>query len=128
MRTIFAAVILGAIASAELMDSREFEFMKYIAKWNKSYGTREEFKARLARFIETDIFISEVNAPDSEHTHTAGHNKFSDWTRAEYKRMLNPSIANKVRVPNNEPIILDDHNLGSSLNWANGNCVTPVKD
>lgn len=62
--------------------------MKYIARHNKNYGTREEYTARLARFVEMDKFITEVNAPNSGYTHTAGHNKFSDWTKAEFENLM----------------------------------------
>ena len=80
MRAIFASAVIATVAYAETMGSHEFEFMKYIARWNKSYGTREEYNARMERWREVDAFIKEVNAPDSEYTHTAAHNKFSDWS------------------------------------------------
>ena len=86
MRTIFATALLTTVSIAEPM---EFEYMKYVSEWNKSYATREEFETRMARWLEADKFIKMVNAPDSEYTHTAGHNNFSDWTEAEYKKMLN---------------------------------------
>ena len=82
------APILVAAVSATDMNPIEFEFMKFIAKFNKNYGTIEEYTARLNRFIEIDAFINEVNDPKSEHTHTAGHNKFSDWTEAEFERLM----------------------------------------
>ena len=63
--------------------------MGYVAKWGKSYGTREEYEFRMARWNEVDSFIKEVNAPGSEYTHTAGHNHFSTWTEKEFERMMN---------------------------------------
>jgi len=107
--------------------------MKYIAKWNKSYLTHEEFRARLARWIEADDFIREVNAPGSEHTHTAGHNKFSDWTREEYRKMLNHKLSGEApSAPANEPIVLEDHRdengVGSEMNWSGKGCTTPIKN
>lgn len=88
MRTFFVTALLGTYALAVDLPTIELDFMKYIAKHNKSYDTREEYQFRLERFIETDKFVQEVNEPNSEYTHTAAHNKFSDWTRDEYKRML----------------------------------------
>lgn len=61
--------------------------MNYIAKFGKSYPTVSEYALRLARFVEVDAFVKEVNAEGSEFTHTATHNKFSDWTREEFKKM-----------------------------------------
>ena len=43
----FAAALLASFASAEVMHMNEFEFMRYISTHNKSYGTREEYNARL---------------------------------------------------------------------------------
>jgi len=42
---------------AENLGAHEFQFMKYIADFNKSYGTREEFKFRMARWIEVEAFV-----------------------------------------------------------------------
>ena len=88
MKAVFATIALVGAVTAEPTLADEFEFMAYIAKHNKSYGTRAEYYARLARWAEADAFIKEVNAPGSGHTHTAGHNRFSDWTHEEYTKML----------------------------------------
>jgi hypothetical protein len=42
----------------------------------------------MTNWLETNAFVNEVNAPESEYTHTAGHNMFSDWTRNEYKNFV----------------------------------------
>jgi len=75
------------------MNSSEFDFMRWIAKHNRSYATREEYNVRLARFIEVDAYVKMVNAPNSGYTHTAGHNKFSDYTTSEYERMMNRHVS-----------------------------------
>ena len=84
----FAATTLAATAAATAMNSEEFEFMSFIAKMNKSYATREEYTVRLARFMYADAHIKKVNAPYSGFTHTAAHNKFSDWTEEEFERLM----------------------------------------
>jgi len=66
--------------------------MQYMSQFNKSYSSTEEYRLRLDRFTQNDNFIAEVNHPDSGHTHTAGHNKFSDWTEEEYKGLLSESV------------------------------------
>jgi len=118
MRSIFATALVLALTNAELMEQSEFEFMKYIAKWNKSYVTREEFKARLGEYLRIDEFIKEVNAPDSKYSHTAAHNKFSDWTEAEYKSMLTLDNAPKQDM-SNAPVFEAnaDVSVPESMSW-----------
>jgi len=38
--------------------------------------------------LRIDAYITEVNAPGSDYTHTAAHNKFSDYTSEEFKKMM----------------------------------------
>ena len=95
----FALATLAAVAVATPLPAKEFEFMKYVAKWNKSYATVEEFKHRLAQYMRLDAFIEEVNAPGSDYTHTAAHNKFSDYTEAEYERMLTRKTTSTEAAP-----------------------------
>lgn len=60
--------------------------MQFVSKYGKSYGTIEEFNFRLENFKKTAAHIKEINA--SQNTHRAAHNKFSDYTNAEYKKLL----------------------------------------
>lgn len=128
MRAIFASAILIAV-NAELMDEREFEFMKYIAKWNKSYLTREEFKYRLGEYLKIDEYIKENNHPDSGSGHKAAHNKFSDWSRTEYEKMLSLKNAPKEDT-SNAPVFEPKQTVGvpSSWDWRQHGCVTAVKN
>jgi hypothetical protein len=124
------APLLIAVATATQMNQTEFEFMKYIARHNKNYGTVEEYNARLNRFLETDAFINEVNAPNSEYTHTAGHNKFSDWTKAEFERLMTEK--HSLSDDGAHPIELETVNAGKTVDWRTtggaGGCVNPVQD
>lgn len=86
-----SAILLSTFAS--------FDFMHWIAKNNKSYATREEYMVRLARFLVVDAHIKMVNAPNSGYSHRAGHNKFSDYTEAEYERMLNRKVTSTEANP-----------------------------
>lgn len=64
------------------------EFMQYIGDHGKSYASMGEFQERMARWHRADKHIkAHALTPDAEHF-TAGHNKFSDWTEAEYTGML----------------------------------------
>jgi len=67
-------------------ESSAIEFSSYISQFGKSYGTEEEFAFRLNLYLLRDEQIKEWNSRPSE-THTLSHNKFSDWTESEMKRI-----------------------------------------
>ena len=59
------------------------EFVDYLAKYGKSFNTREEFLFRQSIFETKDRENRAINS-NPKHTFTVGHNKFSTWTDAEY--------------------------------------------
>lgn len=132
MRSLFASALLAAVGVAEVIPGYEFEFMKWVAKHNKSYGTREEFFFRMEKWLEVDAFIQEVNAEGSEYTHTAGHNHLSDLTRGEYKKMMGTPEAIKTAAFNNEEAEVlsapEGYTAAAKVDWRDSNCLTPVKD
>ena len=85
MRTFASLALLGA-ASATAMTENDYKFMNFITKFGKSYGTVEEFNFRAALFKKTEEAIAQINA--EQDTHVAAHNKCSDYTAGEYKRMM----------------------------------------
>lgn len=58
--------------------------MAYSAKYGKSQSTVEEFNKRKSLFQEADKFI--LSYPTSNFT--MAHNKYSDWTPEEKKKLL----------------------------------------
>jgi hypothetical protein len=131
----FAIAAFAAVACATELPAAEFEFMKFVAKWNKSYATVEEFKFRLEQYMRVNAFIEEVNRPGSDYTHTAAHNKFSDWTSEEFKKIMTlknvedqmpkaTETAKPVKAGANPNCSADL----SSCDYRTGSCVTPVKD
>ena len=125
MKTFMSAAVMAALASAELM-ADHFEFSSFAAKYNKTYGSVEEYQFRMEQFLNTRAFIEEINNSQNSQ-HKAGHNKFSDWTEAEFKSILNkrkqqtlPShIEMKVPQVESNP---------ESVDWRTSGNVTPVKD
>jgi len=117
----FAIAGLVAAASAELMTSADFRFMKYVTSFNKSYLTTEEFNARFALFSEVDAFIEEHNS--SNASFTVAHNFMSDYTDAEKKKLLGyrPRVASNFAETNTQP-------LAASIDWVAKGAVTAVKD
>jgi uncharacterized FAD-dependent dehydrogenase len=57
---------------SEIMTAEDHEFIRYVAEYGKSFGTKAEFEFRSAQFKDT---LSQVNAINAENgTHTAGIN------------------------------------------------------
>jgi len=101
----------------------ESAFQEHIANFGLTYGTTEEYNFRLDLFIEKDQIISELNA-NPEHTFTVGHNQFSTWTDAEYKKLLGA----KVNTEAKDVEVLDTANLTDSVDWRTKGAVNAVKN
>merc|ERR1712153_58480 len=109
---------------SERITEEEMMYMKYVTEYGKSYGTKAEFEFRLDQFKKTLNKMALHNS-DNSHKSTVGHNQFSDWTDAEYKRLL----AYKGKQTNNlDAEILDTSNLEDSVNWVTKGGVTNVKN
>jgi len=72
MKSTFAVALMCATVSA--INQKEFEFLHFVAKWNKNFPSIEEYKLRLERYLEVDAFVTKVNSADSGETHKAAHN------------------------------------------------------
>jgi hypothetical protein len=68
---------------------------------------------RKAQFNEIDTFI-QANNYNSAMTFTVGHNKFSDWTNAEYKRLFDFKAGAEPKITSvfNSTLSL------ASVNWV----------
>ena len=60
MKTFIAATI-AAVVSAETLSDEFMEFINYVAKYNKTYDSVEEFDARFEAFKRTHAHIAYVN-------------------------------------------------------------------
>lgn len=111
-------------AAAVTASDLEFKFMNYIAEHGKSYGTVEEYKYRLERFSEVEAEIKNVNNSNGA-TYKLAHNKFSDWNRAEFNRLLGykPSIVPREHVPYTKSNVA----APTSVDWVTAGAVTPIK-
>jgi len=108
---------------SEILSEGDHEFIRYVAKYNKMYGTKAEFEFRAAQFKENLEKIAEINS--SNGTHTVGINDFTDKTPAEMKRMN--GFKGTAKDGSNAPI-LSEENLADEVNWVNQGAVTPVKN
>ena len=106
------------------LSSEDFEYLKYVAKFGKSYGTKEEFQFRGDIFKNTLAALAEVNS-QNDNTFSVGVNKFADWTPAEYKKILSyrPLRGEKAETFEAENVSIPD-----SIDWRSKGVVNPVQD
>ena len=110
----------------EVISNEEQEFMKFMAKYGKTYGTKEEYKFRLNQFAEKFRLAEEHNSQNGQ-TSTMGVNKFSDMTQDEMKRM-NGFISAEDQIGGDREAVWDTTNLADEINWVTKGAVTPVKN
>ena len=124
MKSFATIASLGIYAFAFEFDVRNFEYLNYMAKYNKMMVTDvEEFAMRAENFKYIDDFINKHNASGSSYE--AGHNQFSDWTEAEYKQLLGRVGGRQIVKRYTE---FETDNLADAINWVDAGAVTPVKD
>ena len=107
-------------ASVSALSEIESAFLGYITQFGKSYQSVADYELRLREFAVKHAYIQEHNQTDSNYK--LGHNKFSDWTDAEYKAILNykPTGGRKVEY---EPV-----QANFPINWIDLGCVNHIKD
>ena len=66
----------SGVATYTAFSEEDLEFMRFIAKYDKSYGTKEEYAAR-SRIFKMNLDLIRKHAGES---FTLGINKFADWT------------------------------------------------
>ena len=121
----FAFAAVAATASA--MSSVEFEYMNYLAQFNKVYNDVENFNTRMAYFAKANDFIKEHNATESNYT--VGHNQFSDWSQEEYEGILGYKGLLKEDGGKCEQLyVFDESANADSVDWVTAGAVTGVKD
>jgi C1A family cysteine protease len=97
--------------------------MEFITAHNKSYGTVQEFEFRKALFNEVDTFIQTHNA-NPAMTFTVAHNKMSDWTHDEYKKLLGFRAGGEPETTT----IFNNTAAPASVNWVTAGAVQAVRD
>ena len=103
--------------------------MNYVSKYNKAYDTIEEFEMRLNNFNKVEEQIRN-HQERNDVSHTLAHNQFSDWTDAEFQKILGLKERDEKR---NKPIRESRiNNVNSayptSWDWRQHNAVTGVKN
>ena len=117
----FAAAGLIGVASA--ISQTNFDYLQYMAKFNKEVKTIEELAMRVKNFVRTHEFIENHNASGANWT--AAHNQFSDMAHVEYKQMLG-RVADPA-MERREPTVFEPTNE-LTVDWVSAGAVTDVKD
>jgi C1A family cysteine protease len=115
----FAAALVGFVSA-----NVDTKFMEYVSTHNKSYGTVEEYRFRLAQFAEADALIESHNSQNGS-SYVLGHNKMSDWTHAEYKKLLGYKALSYPLERAAAPVNVT---FPASVDWRAKGAVTPIKD
>ena len=122
-----AAAILGTnlCQNDTPIGAVEQSFIGHMATHGLTYATPEEYNFRLGIFTLKDMENTEINS-NPEHTFTVGHNQFSTWTDAEYRRLLG------YRGPQEHSadvaITYLDESLSAPVDWRAKNAVNAVKN
>ena len=127
MNTLYKLASMAGLStmSGSVNPIVEKEFVQHIAEYGKSYGTKEEYQFRLALFAEKHAAIAEHNSENGSFQ--LGHNQFSDWTDAEYKKLLGFKKRSHM-VKSSNYTVLDTSNTPSSIDWRDRGAVNAVKN
>lgn len=114
----------SSLFSANLMNGEDMEFLRFVSKYGKSYGTKEELTFRAQQFKSTLAKLGQENSKN-DNTFSVSINKFADWTPSEFKRILSyKPLKNKGQfVDYNEKV-----GIPESIDWRTKGVVNPVKD
>jgi C1A family cysteine protease len=107
------------------MTAEDYEFIRFVAEYGRSYGTKAEFEFRSAIFKENLAKINKHNS-NVNATSIMGINHLADKTKEERSRLLGYKGPNKRSMK--KPLVLPTDNLADSVNWVKAGAVTEVKD
>lgn len=96
-----------------------------MAKYGKSYGTKEEFEFRASLFKNTLASLAEISSQNEDHTFTVGVNKFADWTTSEYKKLLSYKPSERM-LREAAPFKRLSSGVPDSIDWRTLGAVNPV--
>ena len=127
---IAALAVVGTVATVGYLNAETFSesssflsisgpeaaFNQYIARFGKSYGTKEEYNFRLQQFLENYHLVQSHNAENaSDHGFFMGLNQFSDWHQKEFEGILGLNVPSTSS--NNAPVYQTVRSLPQSVNW-----------
>ena len=120
-------LLIASVFCSEISPQIQQEFIQYLAKYGKSYATKEEYNYRLDMFAKKHEKLAKINSENANFE--VGHNKFSDWTDEEYKKLLGfkrPTMM--MNMEERQAVILSEEDLPDEVDWRKKGAVNPVKD
>jgi len=71
---------------------RTAEYLQWASKFSKHFTTKGDFNGRQHNYEESEAYIKRCNekadASGNANAMRCGHNKFSDWSRDEFKQFV----------------------------------------
>ena len=122
----FALAALAGVSSATIMTKMDYDFMKYVSKFEKMYETVEEFEARKVNFLARMVEIKAQNErfANGESLFQSGLNHLSDMHAEEYQKMLGVT-----EMPMSSESKWTGAPNSNGVDWRDqAGVVTPVKD
>jgi C1A family cysteine protease len=101
------------------------DYLAHVAEYGLSYGTNEEFMFRQEVFMAADAEYERINA-NKNNTFVVGHNQFSTWTKAEYRKLLGTHIPHEYVLDNVKE--LETEGIADSVDWRDQGAVNGVKN
>ena len=118
----FIALALAGAASAQYNSSADVNFMSYLARFGKSYGTVEEYLFRMELCLAKEAENISINSKTTSYK--VGLNKYSDWTDFEFERLNGHK---QTENPTNyKRLVIEGEQR--PVDWVANGAVTPVKD
>jgi C1A family cysteine protease len=100
-------------------------FEQWIAKHNKAYTTPAEKNYRYSIFVQS---AKRVEAHDPKSLYRVALNKFSDYTKEEFKIKHLGFRSNSGAKKNNVVTLPEQNTIPTNWNWNTQGAVTPIKD
>jgi C1A family cysteine protease len=101
------------------------DFANFLAKYGKSYGTKEEFQFRFQQY-KNNVAKLNIHNQENGNTFVLAPNKFADYTPTEYRRLLGYKKVATNDIP--EVVTYNETGLPASVDWRTKGAVNAVKD
>lgn len=114
---------------SNLIDPEMPNFLAYLAKYDKTYPSKDQFVMRFELYKESMETINNFNARETE-THTLEANKFADWTKDEKDGLSRYDISlDKNSLQDGQVFYAESSTpVPESINWNELGAVTGIKD